>query len=104
MARSICSVEGCDKPVDSRGWCAAHRARWRRYGDPLGGTPPRRDGDTTLEEVLWLRGGGLTPHEIAVALNMTPAAIERLMSRRGRPDLAALFQAEDNWSNRKVSA
>ena len=31
----MCSVAGCEKPVRARGWCVAHWARWRRYGDPL---------------------------------------------------------------------
>lgn len=36
---SECAVDGCDKPVASRGWCHAHYARWRKYRDPLGSTP-----------------------------------------------------------------
>lgn len=32
MAEGTCSVEGCAKPVRSRGWCAMHYARWRRHG------------------------------------------------------------------------
>jgi hypothetical protein len=32
-----CSIEGCEKPVQARGWCSAHWARWKRHGDPLGG-------------------------------------------------------------------
>lgn len=34
-AISICSVDGCCKPRRGREWCAAHYARWRKYGDPL---------------------------------------------------------------------
>lgn len=30
-----CSIPGCDKPVDSRGWCELHYTRWQRHGDPL---------------------------------------------------------------------
>jgi len=30
-----CSVNGCDKLHNTRGFCNAHYARWRRYGDPL---------------------------------------------------------------------
>lgn len=29
---AICSVEGCDKAVRARGWCATHYARWARAG------------------------------------------------------------------------
>lgn len=34
-----CSVEGCDEPVKSRGWCRLHYLRWYRHGDPLFVTP-----------------------------------------------------------------
>lgn len=30
-----CSIDGCDKPVKARGWCAAHYKAWEKYGDPL---------------------------------------------------------------------
>lgn len=29
-----CSIEGCEKPVRSRGWCASHYAHWWKYGTP----------------------------------------------------------------------
>lgn len=31
--RPICSVDGCDNPHDSRGYCVKHITRLRRYGD-----------------------------------------------------------------------
>ena len=31
-----CSIEGCERPLKSRGWCGAHYQRWFRYGDPEG--------------------------------------------------------------------
>lgn len=31
----LCSVEGCGRPFDARGFCATHYGRWRRNGDPL---------------------------------------------------------------------
>ena len=31
----ICSIEGCGKPVQGRGWCSLHYQRWRFHGDPL---------------------------------------------------------------------
>ena len=33
--RSICTIEGCHKPVDARGYCDTHYGRWKRHGDPL---------------------------------------------------------------------
>ena len=31
----ICSIEGCDKEIASKGYCIKHYTRFRRYGDPL---------------------------------------------------------------------
>ena len=33
-AFAMCSVEGCEDQVLSRGWCNKHYKRWRNYGDP----------------------------------------------------------------------
>lgn len=37
MAKAICSIDGCSKTVNGRGWCAMHYHRFRATGDPLGG-------------------------------------------------------------------
>lgn len=29
-----CSIEGCNKPAKTRGWCPGHYHRWRKHGDP----------------------------------------------------------------------
>jgi hypothetical protein len=29
-----CSIEGCHRPVRSRGWCGIHYRRWLVHGDP----------------------------------------------------------------------
>jgi hypothetical protein len=36
-AISLCSIDGCSKVVEARGYCKAHYRRWERHGDPLGG-------------------------------------------------------------------
>jgi hypothetical protein len=33
----VCSIKGCGKRHEARGWCAAHYKKWRVYGDPLAG-------------------------------------------------------------------
>lgn len=38
---SVCSIDGCDKPMLARGWCSKHWTRWQRHGDPLGGGTPK---------------------------------------------------------------
>lgn len=35
-----CSIDGCDKEVKARGWCAMHYMRFRRHGDPLASRTP----------------------------------------------------------------
>ena len=35
MPERTCSIEGCDSPHRSRGWCKKHYSRYLRNGDPL---------------------------------------------------------------------
>jgi hypothetical protein len=32
--KPACSVDGCDRPAFTRGWCRSHYLRWRAKGDP----------------------------------------------------------------------
>lgn len=41
-----CSIDGCNRPAWSRGWCPAHYSRWRTKGD-AGPAGFRRRGDGT---------------------------------------------------------
>src|SRR5689334_17185985 len=34
MQDRTCAVDGCERPVDSRGWCLMHYKRWWKHGDP----------------------------------------------------------------------
>lgn len=34
MAKRTCSIELCENPAISRGWCSKHYSRWLRLGDP----------------------------------------------------------------------
>ena len=36
-SKHTCSIDGCNKPVIARGWCASHYRRWEAHGDPLAG-------------------------------------------------------------------
>lgn len=38
---ATCSVVGCDKPHQARGWCKMHHMRWLRHGDPCARLKPR---------------------------------------------------------------
>lgn len=31
----VCSIEGCGKRHNARGWCLDHYAQWKKHGDPL---------------------------------------------------------------------
>lgn len=57
MVGISCSIASCSEPARKRGWCDAHYARWRRWGDPEGGTT-RRSG-SLINRAL----GGLIPQE-----------------------------------------
>lgn len=50
--KPICSIEGCIKIAEKRGWCGAHYARWRRNGSPLGGTTENGAPQRWLKEAL----------------------------------------------------
>lgn len=32
--KRTCSIAGCERPHDARGWCGTHYERWRKHGDP----------------------------------------------------------------------
>lgn len=33
-SRRLCSVDGCERTAEARGWCGTHYMRWKRHGDP----------------------------------------------------------------------
>lgn len=47
MAKRMCSVDGCEAVVASRGWCSMHYARWRRTGET--GSFERQRRNSSLE-------------------------------------------------------
>lgn len=54
-----CTIDGCTRPHEARGWCIAHYSRFRRHGDPLGGRTP----DGTLAEFVAAVLAGTAPRE-----------------------------------------
>lgn len=46
--KRLCSVEACDKPAWSRGWCNNHYQRWRLYGDPVAPSRARPRGTCSV--------------------------------------------------------
>lgn len=50
-----CSIEGCEKAVLARGWCASHYHRWKRHGDPLGGGRTRVIHSGTSAQRFWAK-------------------------------------------------
>jgi hypothetical protein len=41
MGSRVCSIEGCERIHEARGWCVLHYRRWQLHGDPLADVPPR---------------------------------------------------------------
>ena len=58
MAKSrICSIDGCGKKHEARGWCRAHYRRWIAHGDPLGGGTSLGEPLAFLESTVLSFGG-----------------------------------------------
>lgn len=91
-----CSVGGCTKPHDAKGFCKMHYARWRAYGDPLA-LPKRLVGADAIDKLaarmkidaetgcwlwqgasrnnygtIWVDGRCLTSHRVAYELLVGP--------------------------------
>lgn len=47
-----CSIEGCGRPHDAKGYCTAHWKRWRKYGEPLAGSTPKGELPRFIKEVV----------------------------------------------------
>ena len=67
MIDTVCAVDGCEKPIDTRGWCRMHYIRWNRHGDPLTtlrmrGTPQERFwAKVEVTGFCWLWTGTVNP-------------------------------------------
>lgn len=53
MAESrICSVENCDNPVKTRGWCGKHYMRWYQHGDPTKKLNRYGDAEKFIQQIV----------------------------------------------------
>lgn len=55
MADSTCSVTGCGRVVNGRGWCAGHYRRFRLTGDVAPDVPLANRSSGTMADRLWGR-------------------------------------------------
>lgn len=53
MSERTCSVDGCEKPHHSQGYCKPHYSRWKRVGDPTLILPTAPIRGLTLRERMW---------------------------------------------------
>jgi hypothetical protein len=58
-----CSIDGCEKPAESRGWCAAHYERWRLNGAPTASGRGNSKRNSNLTLICEACGAGFNPWE-----------------------------------------
>lgn len=97
----LCSIDGCDKRVNSRGLCKSHYTRLLRHGDPLGGEHRLASlswleshvGHTGDECLLWpfgtdQRGYGKVTHPFSRRANRVMCLLAHGEPPTDRPDAA----------------
>lgn len=90
IGRANCSVEGCENPLDAKGFCAKHYGRFVRHGDPLAGRTEAGATGRWLDEhagfaghdcLIWPFGRSSTGYGVTT-INGRPASAHREMCRR----------------------
>lgn len=89
MDESTCSIDGCEKPMKSLGWCGMHYMRWRRAN------PDLAERSYTFDERLergiqrqpdgkcWIWAGGLTTEGYGqIKLDRRVLLVHRVMYER----------------------
>lgn len=67
-----CSVDGCDRDVQARGWCKMHWQRWSRYG-------------VTASQALDIRqrvAGGETHKSVAAAFDVAKSTVGMIVAEQ----------------------
>lgn len=84
---SECSIDGCNNPAKTRGWCGKHWSRWYTHGDPLWErgkeSPLRKTTQVPLKDLCVVRRPGEPP----TALWQTyegPTALEAIAALTGK--------------------
>ena len=83
-----CTVEGCNRPAMSRGYCSMHHQRWRKYGDPTVVRVHRSRWAWTPNEISELEdriGQGWSNERLAKHFNTTVNGIQLARKRHGVP-------------------
>lgn len=60
LDEKLCSVELCERPIEARGWCGTHYARWRRTGGVEDDVPIQRKGRGNSRAEVMEDQGGIT--------------------------------------------
>lgn len=56
MPKSICTVDGCDRPTRCKGLCNLHYLRLRTHGDVMADVPPAHQGSIKTADVCSIDG------------------------------------------------